>query len=113
MQDTSCRESEGVPRFLSSPPKSGGQGVEENYLTSTCVLDSRLRGNDRSGAVHLCRALGDLQCRRITGKLRFARATHRGVQRGEAPLRSFRSPKSGGQGVEIDAVNPYPLTFNR
>ena len=30
---------------------------------------------------------------RITGKLRFARATHRGVQRGKAPLRFFPSPK--------------------
>ena len=31
------------------------------------------------------------------GKLRLTRATHRGVLRGEAPLRSFLSPKNGGQ----------------
>jgi len=35
-------------------------------------------------------------CPRITGKLCFARATHQGVQRGEAPLHLFSSPKNGG-----------------
>ena len=32
------------------------------------------------------------QCPRITGKLRVARATHRGAQRGEAPLRYWSFP---------------------
>jgi len=38
-------------------------------------------------------------CLRITGKLCFARATHRGVQRGEAPLRFFYPPRLGARGL--------------
>ena len=41
---------------------------------------------------------GFLGCPHITGKLRFARATHRGVQRGEAPLRFLILPQDWGQG---------------
>ena len=36
----------------------------------------------------------------IMGKVRLARATRRGVQRGETPLRSLPSPKIGGLGVD-------------
>ena len=58
----------------------------------------------------------DSRAARITGKLCFARATHRGVQRGEVPLRSFQSPKIedppqeewGIQGVEHQAT-PHQL----
>ena len=56
----------GVPRFLSSSPKTGGQGVEIECGDSgggfRFFLDSRLRGNDkrhpsrvRRGAMPLCR----------------------------------------------------------
>jgi hypothetical protein len=38
-------------------------------------------------------------CLRITGKLRFARATHRAVQRGAAHLRSFLPPRMGVRGL--------------
>ncbi len=41
---------------------------------------------------------GVRQCPRIAGRLCSARATHRGVQRGTAPLRSSLSPESGGSG---------------
>ncbi len=45
---------------------------------------------------------------RLTGKLRFARATHWGVQRGKAPLRFSHSPKSGGMGVEKRLLSQPP-----
>jgi hypothetical protein len=38
---------------------------------------------------------------RITGKLRFAHATHRGVQRGEAPLHFFYPPRMGARGLTV------------
>jgi hypothetical protein len=37
----------------------------------------------------------------------LAHAIHRGVQRGEAPLRSFLSPKIGGKGVD-DSLEGLP-----
>ena len=49
------------------------------------TLDSRLRGNDA--------AIGGFETRLYV-------RDPTGVQRGEAPLRSFLSPKIGGQGVD-------------
>ena len=47
-------------------------------------LDSRLRGNDR----------GDVRLRRTgSSGIPCSDRSHRGVQRGEAPLRFFSSPK--------------------
>jgi hypothetical protein len=47
---------------------------------------------------------------RITVKLRFTRATRRGVQRGEAPLRFFSSPKNGGGGLKL-STKTLPTDF--
>ena len=41
---------------------------------------------------------------RVTGKLCFARATHRGVQRGEAPLRFLHPPRLGARGLKSNGV---------
>jgi len=74
------------------------------------LLDSRLRGNDsmlgvqrgeviRQGLGSESATLWDASfSKRVNGG--SARAGRRGVQRGEAPLRSSSSPKNGGKGVE-------------
>ena len=63
-------------------------------------LDSRLRGNDRTVQ---CAQPG-FRVRRLSlayhgQSFALARATHRGVQRGEAPLRSSYPPRVGGRGL--------------
>ena len=55
------------------------------------------------------------KCPRITAKLCFALATNPGVQRGEAPLRFFSSPRLGARGLArgIDAeglCTGFPLS---
>jgi hypothetical protein len=49
----------------------------------------------------------------IKGKLCFARATHRGVQRGAAPPRSLSSTKSGCWEVEGHAAQLLARTLTR
>ena len=43
---------------------------------------------------------GTTDCACVTGKLRFARGTHAGVQRGRAPLRLLNPPRLGVWGLK-------------
>ena len=66
-----------------------------------CPVSARVGGRTRPGAMSRSQCSGTLpgvwQSPRVTGKLRFARATHRGVQRGKAPLRFGLPPRVGDQ----------------
>jgi hypothetical protein len=80
------------PEPLFSPPKNGGtRGLKLNMETLAA---------DFAPLYPPCNWIpafaGMTDYARITGKLRFVRAAYRGVQRGEAPLRSLFSPKYGG-----------------
>ena len=57
-------------------------------------VDSRLRGNDRTGAAECCREFDGVS--RATYFKSQVRNPNWGVQRGEAPLRSFLSPQGWG-----------------
>jgi len=91
-------------RFSRLPPIVGG---------TRSVASSRVPGVRGGCRAHMMRPYGDSpgRCSRMlpasgvssTGlmnqaptRLRLVRATHRGVQRGAAPLRSLSSPMSGG-----------------
>ena len=82
--------------MVQSPELLGSLGVSQRASTRVAPTEPY-----HYGAADWWRSLGCLQIPlRIAGKLRFARATHRGVQRGEAPLRSSSSPKTAGKGIE-------------
>jgi hypothetical protein len=103
-----CRESEGVLQILSFfyPPKNGGQrGLVSNVETLAAGFASLYPPYIWIPHAQLPRIplsqRGTRGPARITGKLCFGRATHRGVQRGRAPLRYLLSPqvsppKTGG-----------------
>jgi hypothetical protein len=64
------------PQFSSCPPRVGVRGLKEVLMEPSCALDSRLRGNDKWG-----------------------------VQRGEAPLRSFYPPRVGVRELKTDSMD--------
>jgi hypothetical protein len=93
VQETSCRETEGVPQFCSSyPPRMGDpRGLMASMKTElvgfaslpTLPAEESGREVQRNAAV-------------VWGVPRFVRRAIRGLQRGEAPLRYSWSPKFGG-----------------
>jgi hypothetical protein len=85
----------GVPRFsYFSPPKNvGSKGLRLNVETPAADFAPLYPPYNWIPAFA---GMTDYAC--ITGKLRFVRAPHRGVQRGGAPLLSFLPPRVGDIG---------------